>query len=175
MSKQITLLPEQLMEYQNELVDLKKRHENLTNEKKNLSFTNACSGSNNNTTSESLDSNLLLELSNISAEIKKLENLLNNCVVINAEEADVDFINIGTTFSCDTDIRKDLTMTLVEVNGNPMEGLISVDSPLGQAVYMKKVGEEFSYATPTGKNINGLITRIHLTNQLETEKVNTKK
>ena len=175
MSKQITLLPEQLMEYQNELAELKKRHENLRNEKKNLSFTNACSGCNNNTTSESLDSNLLLELSNISAEIKKLETLLNNCIVISAEEAEIDFIDVGTTFSCDTDIRKDLTMTLVEVNGNPMEGLISVDSPLGQAVYKKTVGEDFTYLTPNGKSVNGSITRIHLTNQIEEEKVNTKK
>lgn len=165
MSKQITLLPEQLMEYKNELKDLKKRHENLTNEKKNLSFTNACSGSNNNTTSESLDSNLLLELSKISAEISKLEKLLNNCVVLNVEEADLDFINIGTTFSCDTDVRKDLTMTLVEVDGNPMQGLISVDSPLGQAVFMKRVGEEFSYETPNGKSVNGSITKIHMLNE----------
>ena len=66
-------------------------------------------------------------------------------------------------------------MTLVEVNGNPMEGLISVDSPLGQAVYKKTVGEDFTYLTPNGKSVNGSITRIHLTNQLETEKVNTKK
>lgn len=175
MIKKTTLLPKQAEEMKRELNELKNNQEILKNEKKCLSLSNACSGSLNNTSSDSIDSNLLLEFNDLSRKIELLERLLKNSVVIREEETDVNFINIGTTFSCNIDNRKEITMTLVEVNGDPMQGLISTDSPLGKAVYKKTVGEDFSYLAPNGKNMNGLITKIHMLNEVENEKVMIKK
>ena len=171
MTKKIMLLPQQYEAYQVELTELTERLQELTAEKKSISFYKACNGECGTFSNDSLDSSLLIELSLKADRIKEIKNILANAEILDVNTRSSDKIEIGTTFSFDTDRFKNKTLTLVEVNGSPADGLISVDSPIGAAVLDKTVGDAFSYSVPNGNIINGLITAIH---NLEKEEPKTK-
>lgn len=161
MGKKISLLPQQYEAYQEELAELNKQMEGLTTEKKSISFYKACNGECGTFSNDSLDSSLLIELSIKANRIKEIKTILANCEILDVTVNKGDTIAIGTTFSFKTDRIQNMMLTLVEVNGNPAEGLLSVDSPLGAAVLDKTVGEGFSYSAPNGNVINGEIIAIH--------------
>lgn len=176
MSKKVTLLPEQLETYKQELEKLYKQIHDLKDDKKSIKFIGTCG--NDDSMASFTDSSLLMELSRIATRINELEELLGTSKILNNEYTMTDVITIGTTFTIDTDLAKDITFTLVEVGGNPIKGLVSIESPIGAAVVNKAEGESFSYVMPNKKTVNGVIKSIlNKENSIDNEKklVATKK
>ena len=103
---------------------------------------------------------LLMEINIVATRIKEVKNVLDTADILDNVENDSNVITIGSKFTVDTDSVKNLTFTLVEIGGDPLEGLVSLDSPIGAAVINKSVGESFSYLTPSQQQINGCIKAI---------------
>ncbi len=82
-------------------------------------------------------------------KILNLENLIKTAVV--ADKNDDDQINVGNTIKVDRE-GKTFEFTIVgSTEGDPSNGKISVESPLGQAFVGKRLNEEFVVDLPAGK------------------------
>ncbi len=86
----------------------------------------------------------------IEGRILELEDMLSRAVVIETPK-NGDVVQIGSTVVIQEDGRKPETYTIVgAAEANPKEGLISNESPLGQALLNKKVGDEVEVQAPSG-------------------------
>lgn len=84
----------------------------------------------------------------IEEQIAELEATVKHARVI--EKSSTDQIDIGNTVVLDCQ-GKERTYTIVGSNeANPLEGRISNESPMGQALLGKKKGENVSIPTPAG-------------------------
>lgn len=159
-NKKVMLLPEQVEEHKQELNDLKQKLVSLTTQKREMLPSSIFSGSSMNPdySSDSIDSSLLMELSRINNRIHELENILSSYDIVT--EINNDTITVGTTFSFKINDLKEMTLTLVEKFGDHNNGLISLDSPIGSAVYGKTIGDSFTYKLFNGNESSGVITNI---------------
>lgn len=157
-NKKVTLLPKQIKEYQEELEFLRQKFNDLKGESKEINLHKLFNGDYRASSNDSIDSSLLMELSRISNRIHEIKEILELSDVVT--EINDSVINIGTTFSFKTDIFDNMTLTLVEKFGDPSNGLISLDSPIGAAVYGKTVGDNFTYKLFNGKQCSGTIINI---------------
>lgn len=84
----------------------------------------------------------------VETRIAEIEDIL-----LNAEELKTgssDKVSLGGTVTLKSD-SKEVEYTLVgPVEANPLEGKISDESPIGQALLGKKVGDKVSITTPKG-------------------------
>lgn len=110
-------------------------------------------------------------------QLDRQYELLANAELIEKHN-DVDSIDIGNVLSVDmlfnNDEVEELTFKLVATNGGSNKNMkeVSINSPLGQAVYKKKIGDMCSYSVENN-NISVLIKdKINKTEQ--TEKVKQK-
>ncbi|MFZ5391543.1 MAG: GreA/GreB family elongation factor, partial [Patescibacteria group bacterium] len=86
----------------------------------------------------------------IEGRIIELENILKNVEVI-PESASGDDVQVGSTVSFATP-QGDREYTIVGSNeANPAKGLISNESPLGQAFLGRKVGDKVEVDLPAGR------------------------
>ena len=92
------------------------------------------------------------EQAKIEARIIDLENMLENVVLIE-EDIDTDAVTIGVTVTVfDVEFEEELTYRVVgSAEADPMNGLISDDSPVGKALLGSKVGDEVLAETPMGE------------------------
>lgn len=85
----------------------------------------------------------------LEARISEIESILNNCVVIGDNEFKTDEVGMG----CKVKIQDIATGAVIEysivssIEANPREKKISEQSPLGQAMLGKRVGDEFELPT----------------------------
>src|SRR3989338_7475599 len=87
----------------------------------------------------------------LEARINELEKILAFAKIIEAPEAG-EVVGIGATVVLEQEAGAVRTYTIVGYNeANPSEGKISNESPLGQALVGKRVGENVSVATPSGE------------------------
>jgi len=87
----------------------------------------------------------------LEARINELEKILAFAKIIEAPEAG-EVVGIGATVVLEQEAGAVRTYTIVGYNeANPSEGKISNESPLGQALVGKRVGEKVSVATPSGE------------------------
>ena len=79
--------------------------------------------------------------------------MLKNAKVIEAHELDKDSIHIGTRFKVlDVEFNEELEYQMVgSAEADPMEGKISDESPVGQALLGKKAGDTVVAETPSGE------------------------
>lgn len=85
----------------------------------------------------------------IEGRIIELENILKNAVVIK-DRSGGDEVRVGSSLKVSTG-QQELTLTIVGSNeANPDKGLISNESPLGQALLGHKVGDEVEVKAPAG-------------------------
>ncbi len=86
----------------------------------------------------------------VEGRILTLENLVNKAVVINSENA-LGKVNLGTKVLLQNQDGKIEQFTIVgSTEANPIEGKISNESPVGQALLGRSVGEEIKVPTPAG-------------------------
>lgn len=88
----------------------------------------------------------------IEARIVELEKLLENVVIIE-ENIDTDIVTVGVTVTVlDIEFEEELTYKVVgSAEADPMNGLISDDSPVGRALLGAKVGDEVTAEAPVGE------------------------
>ncbi len=92
------------------------------------------------------------EQAKIEARIVELEKMLVDVVIIE-EDVNTDTVTIGVTVTVyDEEFEEELTYKVVgSAEADPMNGLISDDSPVGKALVGTKVGDEVVAETPMGE------------------------
>lgn len=90
------------------------------------------------------------EQARVEAEINEMETKIRNCVII--KKVDTSQVNIGCFVEL---LNKTMGQTVKykivgSTESNPLQGLISNESPVGSALLGKKVGEEVHVETPAG-------------------------
>ncbi len=93
------------------------------------------------------------EQRDIEARIDELENLLKHAEVYVEDEASLDVVGIGSMVKLlDLDLDEELDCKIVgSTEADSLEGKISNESPLGQKLLGKKVGEVVSVETQVGE------------------------
>ncbi len=92
------------------------------------------------------------EQAKIEARIIELEKMLENVVLIE-ENVATDSVTVGVTVTVfDVEFGEELTYRVVgSAEADPMNGLISDDSPVGKALLGSKVGDEVTAEAPAGE------------------------
>jgi transcription elongation factor GreA len=86
----------------------------------------------------------------IEGRINELEEILDNAVIIEATH-DHQQVSLGSKVKVKTHEGKEMSYTIVGIaEADPKEGKISNESPVGEALLGKKVGEEFEFKAPAG-------------------------
>ena len=82
------------------------------------------------------------EQGQIEAEIKQMEDILLNCQIIEGGEEE-GVVGIGSTIKLyDEEFDEDLTLKILgSTESDPAKGIISNNSPVGQALIGRRVGE----------------------------------
>ncbi|MCI1999057.1 MAG: transcription elongation factor GreA [Clostridia bacterium] len=92
------------------------------------------------------------EQAEIEARIATLEKMLKNAEVIDEEDVKGDVITIGSrVLVYDKDFEEETEYSIVgSAEADPMENLISNESPVGQGLLGHKVGETVQIEVPDG-------------------------
>lgn len=92
------------------------------------------------------------EQSRLELKIIETENILRNCVVVDDDEVSTETIGVGNTIQVrNIDMKMDQTFTIVGANEtDPLHGKISSESPIGETLLGKKVGQTVPVETPGG-------------------------
>lgn len=93
------------------------------------------------------------EQSHLEDRIAQVEEMLKYAQVVDAESVDPNEVSVGKTITY-TEVGTDDPETYTIVGSDesdPLNGKISNDSPIAQALFGKKKGETVSITTPGGK------------------------
>ena len=92
------------------------------------------------------------EQRDIEARIEEIEKILKNAEVVVEDEVDFDKINIGcSVLVYDKEFDEEIQFKIVgSTEANRLQGKISNESPVGQALLGKKVGDEIQVETQAG-------------------------
>lgn len=147
MAKEYKLTPQRLQELQDELVYLKTVREKEVAEliKEARSFGDL---SENSEYDEAKT-----EQGKLYSRIAEVEEILSNYVVIDESEDDGgNYVRIGSTVTVlDKEFNEELVYKIVgSQEADPMNGVISEDSPFGRALLGKNVGDDVVVDAPAG-------------------------
>jgi transcription elongation factor GreA len=81
------------------------------------------------------------------ARISELEHIINNVEIIKSSKNDSK-VRLGSKVTLEGAGNKKVFQVVGTVEADPLEGKISDESPIGQALMGKKVGEEVEIKTP---------------------------
>jgi len=103
------------------------------------------------------------EQARIEKRITEIEDILKNFTLIKAND-DKDVVNIGKTVGVkflnkNNQIKEFQLVGTIEAN--PLEGKISIESPIGKAIIRNKVGDVVSVKSETGNSFNVEIVSIN--------------
>lgn len=92
------------------------------------------------------------EQRDIEARIEELEGILKNAEVVVEDEVDLDKINVGCTIKVfDVTFDEEMEFKIVgSTEANSLEGKISNESPVGQALMGRKAGDIVDVETQAG-------------------------
>lgn len=92
------------------------------------------------------------EQAQVESRIAEIEDILQNASLITASGKKATAVGLGVTVDLHhSETKKKVSYTIVgSVEADPLEGKISDESPIGQALMGKKVGEKVSIVTPSG-------------------------
>ncbi len=79
--------------------------------------------------------------------IFELQEILRNCELIKAPK-DKDVVSLGATVVVEIEGKEDEFTLVDSVEANPLEGKISIESPVGKALLGKKIGEIVTVSSP---------------------------
>lgn len=93
------------------------------------------------------------DLSFIQGRVEELEDVLGHASIIK-NAANNDAVSLGSLVTVLTQDNKEITFTIVgEYEADPQKKKISHDSPLGKALFGKKVSDQVEYDAPVGRII----------------------
>ena len=157
MAKEYKLSPERLKELQDELYTLKTVREKEVAEliKEARSYGDL---SENSEYDEAKN-----EQGRLYSRMAELEEILSNCVVIEEEESDGDYIRMGSTVVVyDKEFEEEQTFRITgSQEADPMNGLISEESPFGKALMGRVAGDEITVDAPSGPVEYKILTVEH--------------
>ena len=146
MAKEYKLTPQRLQELQDELVYLKTVREKEVAEliKEARSFGDL---SENSEYDEAKT-----EQGKLYSRIAEVEEILSNYVVIDESDDGGNYVRIGSTVTVlDKEFDEELVYKIVgSQEADPMNGVISEDSPFGRALRGKNVGDDVVVDAPAG-------------------------
>ncbi len=89
----------------------------------------------------------------VEGRILELKRILHNALVIEEDEVKTDSVGIGSKVKVrDLDTKDEWVYTIVgSIEADPAEDRISNESPVGEALIDKKVGDKLSVETPAGE------------------------
>ncbi|MBF4500137.1 transcription elongation factor GreA [Savagea sp. SN6] len=89
----------------------------------------------------------------VEGKISSLESMIRNAVIITEDELNTDEVGLGKTVTFkELPDEEEETYTIVgSAEADPLEGLISNDSPIAKALIGHKKGEEVKIQTPGGE------------------------
>jgi transcription elongation factor GreA len=92
------------------------------------------------------------EQGKLEARIAAVEKMLRNAQVIDEDDHDKETAGLGSTVKLfDAEFNEEVTYTIVgSAESNPSAGKISNESPLGNVILGKKVGDELTVDAPMG-------------------------
>lgn len=92
------------------------------------------------------------EQAEVEARIITIEKLLKNVEVIDEDEVDISYINIGCKVRLfDIEFDEEIDYAIVgSTEADPLKGKISNESPVGEALIGLKVGQVAEVETPAG-------------------------
>ncbi len=96
----------------------------------------------------------------VEGRIRELESIIANAVVA-AHDKKGGIVDIGSSITVqNASGRKQIYKLVGVAEASPLEGKISNESPVGQALLGHKVGDEVEFETPAKKLVKFTITRI---------------
>ena len=157
MAKEYKLSPERLKELQEEMNYLKTVREKEVAEliKEARSFGDL---SENSEYDEAKN-----EQGKLYSRMAELDEILSNYVVIEEEETDGDYIRMGSTVTVyDKEFEEEQTFRITgSQEADPMNGLISEESPFGKALMGRVAGDEITVDAPSGPVEYKILTVEH--------------
>ena len=90
------------------------------------------------------------ELAFVDGRIREIEGILNNVEII-ANNNTGDQIQIGSSVTVEVNGKNELFQIVGEFEADPMNKKLSQNSPIGQALINKKVGDLVEVNIPAGK------------------------
>lgn len=87
------------------------------------------------------------EQEKLEARISEIENILNNVEVIKQPKGDSK-VQLGSTVTLKNDGKTKKFQVVGTIEADPLEGKISDESPIGQALLGKKLGDDVEIKTP---------------------------
>ncbi|AXH98941.1 transcription elongation factor GreA [Sporosarcina sp. PTS2304] len=89
----------------------------------------------------------------VEGKISSLESMIRNAVIITEDELNTDEVQLGKTVTFkELPNGEEETYTIVgSAEANPVEGLISNDSPIAKALIGRKKGDRVKIQTPGGE------------------------
>ena len=87
----------------------------------------------------------------VEGRILTLENMLSHAVLIDPDHVRHDVVSLGVKVEAvDEDGERSVYAIVGSAEANPVQGRISNESPLGQALLGKKVGDVVEFTAPAG-------------------------
>jgi transcription elongation factor GreA len=96
------------------------------------------------------------EMKLVEGRILDIQDILANSEVIQAKQSDK--VGLGNTVKVNDGSRDSIYMIVGAEEANPLEGKISNESPIGIALFGKKVGESADFETPKGKVVYKIVS-----------------
>lgn len=93
----------------------------------------------------------------LETRIAEIEDIINNAEIIKANKKNI--VGLGSKVELKTGAKKVVYTVVGPVEADPMEGKISNESPIGMALYGKKVDDKVTITTPKG-DISYIIVSI---------------
>ena len=89
----------------------------------------------------------------IEKRIEELTHIINNAEIISEEDSATDTVNIGSIVSVrDLEFEEDLVLRIVgSAEADSLNGFISNESPLGQALIGAEIGQTVTVVTQAGE------------------------
>lgn len=91
------------------------------------------------------------ELEFLDGRISELEEVVKTAVVANGGNGKIDGVSVGTRVTLGVNGQTHIYEIVGEWEADPMNKKISPESPLGRALFGKKVGEKIEVQAPAGK------------------------
>lgn len=85
----------------------------------------------------------------LETRIAEIEDIINNADIIKATKKSV--IGLGSRVELKTGAKKVVYTIVGPVEADPIEGKVSNESPIGMALYGKKVDDKVTITTPKGE------------------------
>jgi transcription elongation factor GreA len=94
----------------------------------------------------------------LETRIGEIEEVLGNANIIKASRKST--IDLGSRVELKTGNKRASYTIVGPIEANPLEGRVSNESPIGMALYRKKVDDKVTISTPKG-NVTYTIVSIH--------------